>query len=306
MEREQLDRVVARAAPVVVAQRGLEEPEEAVDRTGAAVGGEVLATEPHERVGVLAPFLGELVGVGDEVGEVLAERPAGRRPCASPAAHRARAAPRDGRGTACRRARASGCPAGERLLERRRLRVDAVEHRELRPAQAAAVGGLHRTRDALRLGLVVVVVDDGGDRAVGLGGVHRRAPATGRAEHRVGGGDHLRRRPVVAPQADDADRGVPVAREVHLEPGEVLRVGAREAVDRLVAVADDAQVGPVAEPRAQEPELRGAGVLELVDVEVAEAPSLRVGERGVLLERVRAPTMRSSKSTRPRLRFSRS
>ena len=40
---------------------------------------------------------------------------------------------------------------------------------------------------------------------------------------------------------------------------------------------------------AQQAELRGAGVLELVDVQVAEPPALRVGERLVALERVGAP-----------------
>ena len=63
-------------AGVVAAQRRLQELEEPVDAAAAAVGLEVLVPETHERVGVLAPFLGEVLGVGGEVGEVLDERTA--------------------------------------------------------------------------------------------------------------------------------------------------------------------------------------------------------------------------------------
>ncbi len=72
------------------------------------------------------------------------------------------------------------------------------------------------------------------------------------------------------------------------KPAEVRRVGAGEPVDRLVGIADHAQVAAVAEPGPQQAELRGAGVLELVDEEVAEAPPLRGGELGVALEHVGA------------------
>ena len=74
VEREQLDRVVRRLAGVVAAQRGLQEPEEAVDAAAAAVGLEVLVPESHQRVDVLAPFLGQVLRIGGEVGEVLGER----------------------------------------------------------------------------------------------------------------------------------------------------------------------------------------------------------------------------------------
>ena len=145
-----------------------------------------------------------------------------------------------------------------------------------------------------------------GQGTVGPRRVHLRTSTAGGPEHRVGGRDDLRRRPVVAPEAHEADVGEALGREPAPEAGEVRRVGAGEPVDRLVGVADHAQVGPVAEPRAHEPELRRARVLELVDEEVTEPPSLRSRELGVALEHVGAPEMRSSKSTRPRLRFSRS
>ena len=74
VEREQLDRVALALAGVVAAERGLQELEESVDAPTAAVGLEVLVPEPYERVDVLAAFLGEVLGVGREIGEVLDER----------------------------------------------------------------------------------------------------------------------------------------------------------------------------------------------------------------------------------------
>ena len=119
----------------------------------------------------------------------------------------------------------------------------------------------------------------------GRRGAHRGA-VPGGAEHRARGRDDLRRRAVVAAEAHDADVGEPLGRELCGEPDEERRVGAGEPVDRLVGVADDAEVGAVAEPRPQQPELRRARVLELVDEEMAEAPALRGGELGVALEHV--------------------
>ena len=92
-------------------------------------------------------------------------------------------------------------------------------------------------------------------------------------------------RPVVVHERDRAAAG-----EVPRELGERRRVGARERVDRLRAVADDAQVGAVAEPRAQQPGLERRRVLELVDEQVPEAPALGGREVGVALDRVGAPT----------------
>ena len=86
----------------------------------------------------------------------------------------------------------------------------------------------------------------------------------------------------------ERDRSAPW--EVASEVDEGRGVGARERVDRLRAVADDAEVGPVSEPGAEEPELERRGVLELVDEEVPKAPPLRGRELGVLFDRVGAPT----------------
>ena len=55
---------------------------------------------------------------------------------------------------------------------------------------------------------------------------------------------------------------------IALEPQQVGARGTGEGVDRLVRVADDAEVGAVAEPQLQQPVLEGRDVLELVDHEV--------------------------------------
>ena len=73
------------------------------------------------------------------------------------------------------------------------------------------------------------------------------------------------------------------------EPRQIAGIGTGEAVDRLVAVAHHAQVGPVAEPGAYQPQLCRADVLELVDEQMAEPPALRRLELLVVFERVGAP-----------------
>ena len=72
------------------------------------------------------------------------------------------------------------------------------------------------------------------------------------------------------------------------ERAEVRRVAAAEPVDRLVGVADRAEIVAVAEPATQHAQLRRADVLKLVDEEMAEPPALRCGEGLVVLERVAA------------------
>ena len=66
------------------------------------------------------------------------------------------------------------------------------------------------------------------------------------------------------------------------------RVGAVEPVDGLVGVADDEEVGLVAQHGGQQAELGRVDVLHLVDEEVPGAPSDRLGELGVARQRVGA------------------
>ena len=142
-------------------------------------------------------------------------------------------------------------------------------------------------RDAAGFFVVGVVGGDDGSGAVGPRRPLRGAAARG-AEHRARRRHDLRRGAVVAPETDDPDVGEPLGRELRGEPHEERGVGAGEPVDRLIAVADDAQVGAVSEPGAQQAELGRARVLELVDEEVAEPPALRGGEVGVALEHIGA------------------
>ena len=85
---------------------------------------------------------------------------------------------------------------------------------------------------------------------------------------------------VVALQADDGR-----AREILLEAQDVVDLRAAPAIDRLVVVADAADIGRAATRQQPQPQILGyVGVLVLVDQDVAEA-ALIVGEDvGIVLE----------------------
>ena len=88
------------------------------------------------------------------------------------------------------------------------------------------------------------------------------------------------------------------------EAGQQRGVGSVPAVDGLVRVADDAQVGPASPPGLEEGELQRVDVLELVDEQVPEPPALRGGERRSSCCSSRAHcSRRSSKSTSRRRRL---
>ena len=82
----------------------------------------------------------------------------------------------------------------------------------------------------------------------------------------------LRGRAIVAFEPDDLGAG-----EVLLEAQDVVDLGAAPAVDRLVVVADAADVRRALRQEAQPQVLRDVGVLILVDQDVAEAAMI-VGE----------------------------
>src|SRR5260370_18202635 len=80
-------------------------------------------------------------------------------------------------------------------------------------------------------------------------------------------------------EAHNGGAGVP-ARKV----AEVTRVGSVPAVDRLVRIADDTKIEAVAAPRFQHAVLRGIHVLEFVDEQTLESPTLGRREFGVALD----------------------
>ena len=123
VEGEQLDRAATARAPRVAARRGgrglaavvaakclLQELEVALDGAGAASESRYSSPSRSSASTCSAPLLGQVVGVGDEIGEVVGEgarsAPPGR-PCA---ARRARPSPRAGRGSAHPRARGTEHP----------------------------------------------------------------------------------------------------------------------------------------------------------------------------------------------------
>ncbi len=195
---------------------------------------------------------------------------------------------------------------GERRLERLGLGVGAEQDRDLgrrdalpaparrsRAATAAASAGSSGCWRQRRVR---------GRRSAtarpGRGAATRasRAPRPARSSDEVGQTDDLRRRAVVADQADHRGLRVPAR-----EPEQVAGAGAGERVDGLGRVADDAQVLALAQPQVEQPLLERVDVLVLVDDEVAvlrRAPSGRSSSRSARMPTVSSST--SSKSMTPR------
>ena len=87
----------------------------------------------------------------------------------------------------------------------------------------------------------------------------------------------MRRRAVVALQPDDGGAG-----KVALEAEDVAHLGAAPGVDRLVVVADAADVAVRARQRPQPQVLGDVGVLVLVDQDVAELPLVALEHVGLV------------------------
>ena len=135
--------------------------------------------------------------------------------------------------------------------------------------------------DALGLSVVVLVgpIADVGSPVALAGQTHRAFSLGGAGQHIVGQGDDLRGRAVVAGQLDDAG-----TRVLAPKAGQVVRGGAREGVDGLRDVADDAHVVAPAQPQVEEARLEEVDVLELVDHEGAILLAHDGGDVGALLE----------------------
>jgi fructose-specific component phosphotransferase system IIB-like protein len=131
----------------------------------------------------------------------------------------------------------------------------------------AAMSSAHRAAPG-RLGRLVVVL---GEQRLGTGRPLRDqlepgVAAGGLGDDAVGQPDDLRGGPVVAHQPDLGRPGEALA-----EAEQVVRRAPGEAVDRLLRVADDAQVVAAAEPGVEQPLLQRGDVLVLVDDERAVA-----------------------------------
>ena len=147
-------------------------------------------------------------------------------------------------------------------------------------AAGAAGEGLDLLADPARLLLAVPVADEADLLAVGEVGPEGLAEAAlVGGDDAGGGGEDVRGGAVVLLEPDDLRAG-----EVLLEAEDVADLGAAPAVDRLVVVADAADVVVGAGEEAEPEVLGDVGVLVFVDEDVAE-PALVLGEDvGVVLE----------------------
>ena len=245
--------------------------------------------------------LGEVDQRGQRL-PALAGRPAGRRPVLRPAGRGQHVADRRHQRAglaaagAPRRA-AAAPPRGPRAARRTARRPGARTARRRRPAPPRRPRdcALIRNSTAISRGRRAGVdqrpaagrrrrrprpARRGARRSVGSGPVGRwpssRSPGSPLRRgawpiSRLASADDLRRRAVVAHQPDHRGVGIAVG-----EAEQVVGVGAGEGVDRLVGVADDAEVVPAAEPGVEQPLLQRVDVLVLVDDEV---PVLRRGPR---------------------------
>ena len=172
--------------------------------------------------------------------------------------------------------------AHQRVLEHARLRVGAVEDRDVVERPPAPDVVLDLAHDGERLVLLVGRVVAGQLRTVLRLGpqVLRRAPAVVR-DDRVRGGEDRARRAVVARERDHRRVGV-----VLLEVEDVADGRATERVDALIGVPHDHQVAVPRRKQLDEVVLRAVGVLIFVDHDVGEALAVALEHVGMLAEQV--------------------
>ena len=154
----------------------------------------------------------------------------------------------------------------EAFLEFAGLEAGADQDRDLAQGRAAALQGLDLLADLARLLLAVPDAADAdlvADLAVGM---QRLAePALVMGDQPRGGGQDMAGGAVVALEADD-----PGAGKIALEAQDVAHLRPAPAIDRLVVVADAAEVAPALGQEAQPQILRDIAVLILVHQDVAE------------------------------------
>ena len=134
--------------------------------------------------------------------------------------------------------------------------------------------------DAARFLGAVPDADDSNFFAIAGVGPQRLAEAAGvMRDETVGSGEDVRRRAVVLLKPDDLGAG-----EILLEAKDVGDLGAAPGIDRLVVVADDAEVAARLGEELQPFVLGLVGVLIFVDEKVAEAVAIAVEHVAVLAE----------------------
>jgi hypothetical protein len=156
--------------------------------------------------------------------------------------------------------------ADEAVLELAGLGAGAHQDGDRGQRQAAALQGLDLVADEARLGLAVPEPAQAHRLAlVALGpeGLAEAPLVVG--DQARGGGQDVRGRAVVALEPDHLGPG-----EVLFEAQDVADLGPAPAIDRLVVVADAAEIVVAAGEQAQPEVLGHVGVLVLVDQEVAE------------------------------------
>ncbi len=172
---------------------------------------------------------------------------------------------------------------GQRLLVDLGLRVDAVQHRDLRGCGARLDESLDVLGHRGGLGDLVGVFGERGLRTgVALADQVQLAtghPAAGGGDDAVGQRHHLRGGPVVTLEAHHCGVGK-APREVQ----QILRRGAGERIDGLVGVADDREVVAVAQPCVEHTLLQRGDVLVFVDHEAAVPVAELLGDRRVVLD----------------------
>ncbi len=167
--------------------------------------------------------------------------------------------------------------SSEGLGQGGKLRVGAYQHGKVGPAAPGSACRSQLPCDVAGLLDLVGMDCDGGDGPVGPGGHQCGAPLIAAvAQHLVGHREDLRRRAIVAGEADRG-RFLEIPGHVH----QVARVGPVPGIDRLMWVADHGEVSALAHPCRQQLKLAGVDVLKLVDEQEPVHPLTPRGVDGV-------------------------
>ncbi len=177
-------------------------------------------------------------------------------------------------------ARAADHPIGqaegnEAVFEGAHLERGAHQDRHVGERVALALQVFDVVADGARFLVAVPVAAHHDLLAFGHVGVQRLAePALVLGDEARGGGENVRRRAVVALEPDHLGAG-----KVLLEAQDVVDFRSPPAVDRLVVIADAADVAMTLGEQPQPQVLRDVGVLVLVDQHVSEAALVALAER---------------------------